>query len=341
MKLVHNESDLSVTCELCQKEHLLAVDTEFIKGKGNEGIICLIQIATRHENFIIDPFSVDLQRLRTIFENEKITKIFHAAKQDIEMLRSCDIFVENFYDTQFAEMFLDTKENTSYQSLVKKYANIFIHKNCSISDWKIRPLKLNQLKYAAADVAFLHIIYDKQISKLQELGRLKWLQDTHSIADEQHDNMLDLFERWRNEIAQKNHIEPSQVVSSYIMKSIYKKGKEFVQRLHESRFAKKYKHLNEFLELAKPYIKDIHENYEHDRQDLISLLKSLLYLCAYKYRICASLIASRNEIKLFAHGDMNVRFMEGWRRDIFGQYVQQLLDGTIKLSVRNGSVVIE
>ncbi|MBR2137009.1 MAG: ribonuclease D [Alphaproteobacteria bacterium] len=157
-------------------ESFIAVDTEFIRENSDVPLLCLIQIATHTQCFVVDPFAIDISFLNDIFANESILKVFHSATQDIDVLYHANIGVKNVYDTQLYEMLLSTKEFISYKSIVAKYLNRTLNKNYVISDWSKRPLSKKQLQYAVGDVIHLREVYKLQIQKLHDVKRENWLQ---------------------------------------------------------------------------------------------------------------------------------------------------------------------
>ncbi len=153
----------------------LAIDTEFIWRNTYYPKLSLIQIATKNVIYIFDCLNLDISALEKVFSNKDILKIFHSVRGDSSVIfNSLDIKIENIFDTQLAEDFLDQNSGiqTSYKKLVKKYFFKSISKSETNSDWERRPLRKKQLDYAAEDVRYLHSIMDLQNKKIIRLNKL-------------------------------------------------------------------------------------------------------------------------------------------------------------------------
>ena len=176
MIFIDNDQLLQECCQRLSQEELIAVDTEFMRDT-NSLLLCLIQLAINDEVYIIDVLQCNLAPLVGIFSNEKILKVFHAARQDLECLWNAGISVINCYDTQMYEMLLDIKQDISYRQIVLKYCNKVVSKQEKRSDWSARPLSHAQLCYSANDVFYLRKVYLHQLHHLTQVGRLNWLED--------------------------------------------------------------------------------------------------------------------------------------------------------------------
>lgn len=176
MIFIDNDQLLLECCQRLSQEELIAVDTEFMRDT-NSLLLCLIQLAINDEVYIIDVLQCNLAPLVGIFSNEKILKVFHAARQDLECLWNAGISVINCYDTQMYEMLLDIKQDISYRQIVLKYCNKAVSKQEKRSDWSARPLSHAQLCYSANDVFYLRKVYLHQLHQLTQVGRLNWLED--------------------------------------------------------------------------------------------------------------------------------------------------------------------
>ncbi|MDR1333945.1 MAG: ribonuclease D, partial [Holosporaceae bacterium] len=189
-----NEEMESVSCD----ERFVAVDTEFIREHSKDPLLCLIQIATSSDVFIIDPMAVDVFPLRKLFENPNFRKVFHSAAQDLELLELAGInTINNMYDTQLYESILSTDYCIGYQAIVFRYLNEKIEKDHRRSNWQKRPLDKNQLKYSTDDVFYLRKVYKSQLQKLQLLHRENWLDEeelyleSNDVVPKKHDNQSD------------------------------------------------------------------------------------------------------------------------------------------------------
>ncbi|MDR0678359.1 MAG: hypothetical protein LBF44_02370 [Holosporaceae bacterium] len=328
----------------------IAVDTEFVRENLEKPLLCLIQIATQNDVFIVDPMAVDISPLGRIFEHSRIKKIFHSAFQDIEILSLHKINTINFYDTQLYEAILSTNDSISYQSIVFRYLNKKIEKKYSLSNWKKRPLSRKQLSYSANDVLYLREVYKQQLNKLTALNREHWLDEELERIKGKYDNfaqtlsennliIYNQLKRWQTEKAAEESIAPELIVKNDVIKSICKRGVDFVHRMKNSRNVKN-KHYREFLLFAEKTAEQLEISEKSGEQNVvISLLKTLLGICSLKHSVAASIIATINDLERLIAGDMNVKCLSGWRNEIFGKKATMLLNGEISLRIDKSKVV--
>ncbi|MDR1982721.1 MAG: hypothetical protein LBQ08_02910 [Holosporaceae bacterium] len=342
----------TITREINGKNDLfIAVDTEFMRENLEKPLLCLVQIATSDEVFIIDPMAVEISQLNRIFSHPQIKKVFHSAFQDIEILSLYGINTINFYDTQLYETVLSTNDSISYQSIVSRYLDKQLRKNHSMSDWKKRPLSKKQLLYSANDVFYLREVYKKQLQKLIELHRENWLdEELQQIKSKQDDfaktlsennlNVYNQLKKWQKEKAAEKGISPELMVKNDILKAVCKKGVNFIHHIKNSRNMKNENH-KEFLLFAEKIAEKLEISEKPDRQNaIIGLLKTLLGICSLKHSVATSMIATTNDLEGLLNGDRNIKFLSGWRNEIFGKEAVMLLNGEISLKIDKSKVVI-
>ena len=347
-KIAQFETDMQ---ESLQKANpFITVDTEFVRENAENPILCLIQIATKRETYLIDPLAVSLQFLQKYFSDNSLTKVFHSAQQDVELLALNGLNVTNIYDTQLFEMLLSTRENASYQSLVLHYLNKKLQKIHCRSEWIKRPLSNQQLQYAASDVSHLRKVFTKQRNQLEELDRLHWLDDElHHLYSKQENSLeksvheenipvLRLLAERRKQTSQELNISEN-FVSDDLIKSICRKGAEFIRTLLNARNITD-NNVREFLEYAESISDKIVIKSKQENTADVSLLKTLLLIKSEEMQICPTLIATSNDLRSFAEGNKSVKFLNGWRYEVFGKIAQQLIDGNLKLGFNNGKVEI-
>lgn len=337
--------------EIDNANDLLAVDTEFIREKSEVPILCLIQMATKNNVFIVDPIAIDISPLNKIFNNNKIRKIFHSARQDLEVLSNYGVTVTNFYDTQLYEMLLNTKYYCSYRWIVYKYIGKQIKKNLTMSDWRRRPLSKKQLQYSVEDVIHLIEIYETQSEQLSILNRLGWLDEEHfnllpqarsteekNLPAHYNDEQIKIYHQlmdWRNTVEERKLI-----ASDYIIKKICMQGKDFTEKLKNSRNIKD-NNFKEFLFFAEKIICHLDRNDDIVSSNVVfSLLKVLLQAIAARECVCESMIATSKELEKLSMGIQELPCLCGWRNEIFGIYAMALLRGEISIKINKAKVVL-
>lgn len=334
--------------DLSDQHEFITVDTEFIREVNKIPLLCLVQIATKSESYVIDAMTVDLNFLKPFFADSKLKKVFHDAKQDVEILQNYDFKISNFYDTQLYEMILGTKENISYQSIVLNYTGKKLKKNFGMSDWTKRPLIQKQLLYASEDVTYLRRVYQKQIFKLKQLRREHWLDEEisqlpsrNSLEDSLNEASYPLLYKllgWREEKSKEKKVAPELIASDRLIKSICRKGIEYIRNLKNSRNLVDDR---EFLDYAEEVADDFSPNKTlSERNPIVDLLKTLLDIKSHQHEVAPIMIASVKDLLKFVSGDQNVKFLYGWRREIFGNSAFDLVNGKIKLGIKDKRVFL-
>jgi ribonuclease D len=335
-------------------ERFVAVDTEFVRENLEKPLLCLIQIATPSDIFLIDPIAVDIAPLKELFENPQIKKVFHSAFQDLEILSLYGIDTKNFYDTQLYESVASTSDSISYQSIVLRYLGKRLEKGHTLSDWKKRPLSEKQLAYSADDVFYLREVYKKQFQKLVELKRENWLDDEllqivekgkeNYFVSTLSENNLAIFNQlneFRQKRAAEKGVSPRSIAKNDVIKSICKKGADFVRHLKNSRSTTDRCDKG-FLSFAEKIAERLEVKERPPERDVVfDLLKTFLEICSQKYNVAASTIATSKDLKKLIDGDDDAKCMSGWRSEIFGKDVRRLLNGEISLRIRESEVIAE
>lgn len=333
---------------LSSSETFVTVDTEFIREHLETPLLCLLQLGTANEVYIIDCSTVDIRELNPIFECTDLTKVFHSARQDIEILLLHGVTIRNVYDTQLYEMVLGTKSDISYRAIVAKYLGVQIKKDYSLSDWAKRPLSKKQLWYSANDVFYLRKVYKNQIRHLRELKRTDWLDDEISALldnQEEEDNSVDaesqfikLLSEWRSRKSEQLKRSIDDVISDQLIKSICKKGRSFIQKVLKSRHNKN-KLLDCFLTFADQHVDLFPVIVPVEKNDAaVDILKTVLDICSQKANVVSHMIATSEELHALVRGDRQLRCLSGWRREIFGNLALQILHGEIALRFKDGKV---
>lgn len=345
--------------EVCKSinAEVIAVDTEFLRTKNNEPILCLIQIAFGNFRYIIDALAIeDLSAISQILSNENIKKVFHACKQDIEVLASYDVFVENIFDTQVAEMFLSSEKIANYETLVKKYMNKKLHKLYTTSNWQKRPLSDGQLNYAINDVIYLCDIYEKQVTQLNSLCRDSWLDEefrnmlNECIANNNYDNfdttnftedgiqILNDMLNWRKSEALKLNVSPTNLIRNDILISIIKNGKLRLSQMRKSRLyeGKIYKEFIKFVEHSEFMKKKLYiHNSKTTPNSVVKFLKVAIDVIAKEKNMNSDLIATKEILEDFIGSKESSIVLKTWRKNVCGDVLLNLCNGKSSIKLEN------
>src|SRR5690242_3847639 len=179
MTPITTTADLAVFCAKLKGQPFVAVDTEFMRETTYWPKLCLIQAATADVEATIDPLAegIDLEPFLEVLRDPQILKVFHAARQDVEIFNNLQAMPKPLFDTQIAGMAAGFGEQIAYDALVRQMLKIELDKSSRFTDWARRPLSDNQLTYALADVTHLAQLYPMLRERLVREGRLAWVTD--------------------------------------------------------------------------------------------------------------------------------------------------------------------
>ena len=236
MELVQDNKSLLRITKLLKKNEVLFVDTEFLRNNTYWPKLCLIQIKAKKKIYLIDPLAKDinLEIIKEIFLDPSILKVFHSARQDIEVLINVfNIIPWPIYDTQIAANFIFTETDIGYSNLVEKFCEIKLSKKYQVSDWSRRPLKDKQIEYAGLDVEYLPLLYKKldtkirvkrkvktykaEIEKLKDIVEIYNPKNSYKKINIRKKNIiksrLRILSEWRELSAQKLNIPRNWIIS--------------------------------------------------------------------------------------------------------------------------------
>ena len=381
MNIIRDTDALRTYCEAARKQDFVCIDTEFMRESTFFSILCLVQVATVEEDAIIDPLAdgIDLTPLKDLLMDESLTKVLHAARQDMEIFyRICGAVPGPIFDTQMAGMAIGLGDSVGYSALVKARLNINIDKGARFTDWSRRPLSNKQLSYALADVTHLCDLYPGVLEELEEQGRLDWVKEEMS----QHmDESLYTFEpedawqrlklrgnkkpylaalkaaaAWRERQAIKKDIPRRRVLKDDAMYDLAQQRPRTIDALSKLRaiprgFEKSssaaglLESLGAAIDNANDYAPPA-PKVQHMPPSLgprIEMLKTLLRLRTEVEGIATRLVANARDIEqLAAFGERaEIAALKGWRREIFGQDALDMLRGKIALRLEGENVVAE
>ncbi|MGY9002561.1 MAG: ribonuclease D, partial [Rhodospirillales bacterium] len=184
MDMITDNVALKDLCERLSQATYITVDTEFMREKTYWPDLCLVQVAGPDEAWAIDPLAegLDLSPLYDLFANEKVLKVFHAGRQDLEIfyhLAGC--LPTPVFDTQVAAMVCGFGDSVGYDTLISSLTDVRIDKSSRFTDWSIRPLSDRQVEYALGDVTHLRVAYEKLNKSLGDNGRANWLTEEMAV----------------------------------------------------------------------------------------------------------------------------------------------------------------
>jgi ribonuclease D len=377
MHLVTSTSDLAKVCESLVSAEFIAVDTEFMREQTFWPELCLVQIASDSVEAIIDPLAtgIDLKPFYELMAHTGVTKVFHAARQDIEIMYSeAGLIPAPIFDTQVAASVCGYGDSVSYVNLVKDITGHDIDKSSRFTDWSRRPLTDKQLVYALGDVTHLRDVYRHLRSKLDATGRTSWLSE--EMADLTHPETYetrpeDAWKRlkmrtknrksfgvlielaaWRETAAQAQNVPRSRILRDEALYDIANQMPTTPEQLGGLRtlsdgFSRSQR-AREIIEAVKAGINRDPKTLpqmNHSRAvsaeagATIELLKVLLKAAAAKHGVAPRLLADAEELeRIAAEDEPDVLALKGWRRQLFGEDAVRLKRGELALTLAGGEV---
>src|SRR6476620_7496780 len=200
MRIITETAELKGFVDELERGPFAAIDTEFMRDQTYWPKLCLIQAAGPESAAIIDPLAkgIDLTPLYHLLGTKKVMKVFHAARQDVEIFHhQGGVIPEPLFDTQIAAMVCGFGEAASYETLVRKITKSEIDKSARFTDWSRRPLSKRQLEYALADVTYLRQVYELLSKELEKTGRAPWVEEEEATLKDPATYQLEPSEAWR------------------------------------------------------------------------------------------------------------------------------------------------
>jgi len=204
MKLIKTTEELSTFCDYASQFEFVTIDTEFLREKTYYSQLCLVQMAVKDNNpesaVIIDVLAhgIDLSSLHKLMINSSIVKVFHAARQDIEIFYNLTSVVPSpIFDTQIAAMVCGFGEQVGYDNLVKSITSNSIDKSSRFTDWSRRPLTKEQLDYAIGDVTHLRDVYEYLQNQLEKNGRISWVEEEMAVLTSENTYNINPYDAWK------------------------------------------------------------------------------------------------------------------------------------------------
>ncbi|CAN5163255.1 ribonuclease D [soil metagenome] len=371
MNLITTTDDLAAFCKPLANAEFVAVDTEFMRERTYWPKLCLAQVAGPDEAAAIDALAegIDLSPLDELMANPKVLKVFHAARQDLEIfyLRMNKVPTPLF-DTQVAAMVCGHGEAASYETLASKLAKAKIDKSSRFTDWSRRPLSERQITYALSDVTHLRVVYEKLQRQLEKTDRLSWIAEEMAVLNDPATyradpelawrrlkprgasprllGVLKEVAAWRERTVQRIDIPRQRLLRDEQLLEIASHAPKTIEELALTRglgrgFAEGWqgREIMEAIEKARQIPETELPTRDRSPEQLrapgavVDLLRTLLRLKAEQADVAARLVASADELDRLAAGKRDLHMLHGWRNEIFGKDAVDLIEGRLALAL--------
>ncbi|WP_064692689.1 MULTISPECIES: ribonuclease D [Rhizobium] len=369
--MIETTADLAAACKELAKSDFITIDTEFLRETTFWPELCLIQMASPTLEVLVDPLAkgIDLAPFFELMADTKVLKVFHAARQDIEIIfNRGNLIPHPIFDTQVAAMVCGFGDSVSYDQLVSRIKNVHIDKSSRFTDWSRRPLSEKQLEYALADVTHLRDVYVSLKAELEREGRTSWLREEMDIleARETYDMhpddawqrlkmrlrkpqelaILKYVAAWREREARARNVPRSRVLKDDAIYEVAQQQPKDAEALGRLRTIPKgwersaagsavVEAVNAALAIPKAEMPHVPRQSQapEGAAAAVELLKVLLKLISEKHGVAPKVIANSEDLdKIAADGEKaEVAALHGWRRDLFGEPALQLIQGQIGL----------
>ena len=371
--------DLAAYCARWAKETYITVDTEFLRETTYYPKLCLIQVAGAEEAALIDPLAdgLDLAPFFALMADENVLKVFHAAKQDFEILMLlANALPRPVIDTQIAAMVCGFGDQVGYEAIVRKLVGAGIDKSSQFTDWSRRPLTHKQQAYAVSDVTHLRTVYEKLKAQLAETGRGDWMKSelasltdpaTYKVDPEQswrrvkariqnkkQQAVLMSVAAWREREAQNKNVPRGRVLKDEAIAEIAIQMPQTPQDVNELRLVSRgagnssmgaaiLKAVQDGLARDPKTVPDKSRSEEMSSaaQAASEILKLALKIVCENHSLAPKLIASSADIEALAmDDDADISAMKGWQLDVFGKVALDIKHGRACITIENGKAVI-
>lgn len=378
MRIITSTRDLDDFVAELEKGSYAAIDTEFMRDQTYWPKLCLIQAAGPAAQGVIDPLAsgIELTPVHRLLANPGVIKVFHAARQDIEIFyHQGRVIPEPFFDTQIAAMVCGFGEAASYETLVRKLAKADIDKSARFTDWSRRPLSKRQLEYALADVTHLRQVYEILARELEKTGRTRWVEEEEAILKDPDTYRLDPVDAWRRlkprsgnkrflailasiaawreREAQNRDVPRNRILRDETLLEIAAHPPADAEQLEhirglpngyaQSRAGKALMvAMSEAMTAPPPHPLPPEPRYRRDPSPAaLDLLKTLLRLRASQYRVAPRLVADNADLEKLASGEADdVAALHGWRAELFGRDAVALCEGKLAIALKDGEAVV-
>ncbi|MGH6866882.1 MAG: ribonuclease D [Methyloceanibacter sp.] len=379
MNLIARNEELAAVCARLSAAPFVAVDTEFMREQTFWPRLCLIQIAAEGTEVLIDSQApgLDLTPFFDLMVDERVMKVFHSARQDIEIVHHlARVIPYPIFDTQVAAMVCGFGEAVSYSMLVKRLLNSNLDKTSRFTDWSRRPLSERQLTYALGDVTHLRDLYPKLKTQLDQSERASWLNEemgvltdpaTYELHPEHAWKRLKMriktpkalavlmeLAAWREREAQAQDVPRGRILKDEALYDIAGQTPRSIEDLGSLRslhngFARSVRGRAVLEAVARGLERDLKtvppiergQPMPPEAQAVVDLLRVLLKATAVKHGVAPKLIATSDELEEIARSNgEDTPVLRGWRKKLFGDDALALKRGELALIIREGEVTV-
>lgn len=377
MDLITTTSQLAAVCDRLAKHSVVTVDTEFLRETTYYPLLCVIQLASAEDGVVIDALAegIDLKPFFDLMANESVLKVFHAARQDIEIIwHRAGIVPHPVFDTQVAAMVLGYGDSIAYDALVERITGHRPDKTHRFTDWSRRPLTEDQAAYALADVTYLRDVFAALDADLKKRVRSDWVSEemeiltsprTYDFHPERAWERLKTRVRkpkelailmevaaWREGEAQSRDVPRSRILKDDAIGDIATHAPSTLEKLANLRSLPKGFDRSKW---GQEIVAAVQRGLARDPQTLpklekprgsssgsatVELLKVLLRMTSERHGVASKVIATVDDLEQIAVSDeADVAALRGWRRELFGDAALALKQGQLALAIEKGRVV--
>jgi ribonuclease D len=377
MDLITTTADLAAACSRLAKHPVITVDTEFLRETTYYPLLCVVQMASAEEAVVIDTLAagIDLKPFFELMGNENVLKVFHAARQDIEIIwHQANIIPHPVFDTQVAAMVLGYGDSIAYDALVEKVTGHRPDKTHRFTDWSRRPLSKEQMHYAVSDVTHLRDVFAALDADLKKRRRSEWVSiemevltspRTYDFHPERAWERLKTRVRkpkdlavlmevaaWREQEAQSRDVPRGRVLRDEAITDIATHAPTTLEKLaHLRSVPKGFEKSKWGADIIAAVERGLKRDFaalpklEKPRNNsngaaIVELLKVLLRMTAERHAVASKVIATVDDLEEIAANDAaDVPALRGWRRELFGDAALKLKRGELALAIEKGRVI--
>ena len=377
MEPITTTDSLAQACARLAKHPCVTIDTEFLRESTYYPILCVMQMASPDEALVVDALApdIDLAPFFALMADERVLKVFHAGRQDIEIVwHRAGLIPHPVFDTQIAAMVLGHGDSISYEQLVQRITGDYLDKSHRFTDWSRRPLSKAQIAYAISDVTHLRDIYLALSADLAKRGRIEWVNeemeiltspDTYRAEPERAWQRVRTRARkpkelavlmevaaWREREAQSRDVPRGRVLKDDALSDIAVQAPTSMEKLAALRSLPRGFERSKWGEailqaVERGLARDLKSLPRIERSRaavngaaIVELLKVLLRMTAERHAVAAKVIATVEDLERIAADDeADVAALKGWRRELFGEKALALKHGRLALAIENGRVV--